>query len=371
MSDTAHASAVLTVNLAAIQSNYRKLRELAGNVACAALVKANAYGIGIEQAAPALKDAGCHHFFVATVDEAILLRKIAGPDVQIFVLNGIDDRSRDPFLEFGLSPVLNELAQIELWSKQARTGKTRLPAAIHFDTGMSRLGLPESEARELGQDHERLEGLDIKYLMSHLVSSEQPDSPCNREQLEKFLEIRQTLPPFPASLANSSGIFLGAEYHLDLVRPGVALYGANPVPGNPNPMAEVVQLKAKISQIRRVDTPQTVGYGATHRMTGPARIATLPLGYADGYIRSLSGKGYCYIGGIRVPVVGRVSMDLITIDVTAVPEELLLPGSDVTVIGGPVSIDELAEAGGTIAYEILTSLGSRYQRDYVSEDPSL
>jgi alanine racemase len=370
MFGTAHAGAVLTINLAAIQSNYRKLRELARNAACAALVKANAYGTGLERVVPALQEVGCSQFFVATLDEAIVLRTIAAVDSQIFVLDGLCSHSQDAFLEFELSPVLNSLSQIEIWNKHARTKKTRLPAAIHFDTGMSRLGLPDIEARQLGHNHDILDGLNIKYIMSHLVSSELPDSPLNHEQLRKFLQIRQSLPHIPASIANSSGIFLGEEYHLDLVRPGVALYGVNPLPGEPNPMSEVVQIKAKISQVRHVDTPQTVGYGATHLVNGPTRIATLPLGYADGYIRSLGGRGYCYIGGIRAPVVGRVSMDLITIDVTSVPEKLAMPGAEVTVIGNSIPIDDLAEAGGTIAYEILTALGSRYRREYITEVPS-
>ena len=371
MFGTAHAGAVLTINLAAIQSNYRKLRKLARSATCAALVKANAYGTGVERVVPALQDAGCRLFFVATLDEAIVLRNIAASNSQIFVLDGLCSHSQEAFIEFKLSPVLNDLSQIAIWNKHARAKKTRLPAAIHFDTGMSRLGLPEIEARQLGQNHDLLVNLDIKYLMSHLVSSELPNSPHNQEQLRKFDQIRETLPPIPASIANSSGIFLGEEYHLDLVRPGVALYGVNPLPGNLNPMSEVIQVKARISQVRLVDTPQTVGYGASHRVTGPTRIATLPLGYADGYMRSLSGRGYCYLGGTRVPVVGRVSMDLITIDVTSVPEELSSPGAEVTIIGNAIPIDDLAEAGGTIAYEILTALGSRYRREYVTEVPSL
>ena len=367
MTGTAHAGAVLTIDLAALKSNYRLLRDMAPKSGCAALVKANAYGVGVEQVAPALQEAGCHIFFVATIDEGTELRDITGDEPQIFVMNGLLSAAIDPFLEHLLTPVLNDLGQIELWSKRARTLERRLPAAIHFDTGMSRLGLPEDEARQLRGDPTMIDDVEVKYVMSHLVSSEERGNPINGLQLKKFSEICKGMPPVPASLANSSGIFLGPEYHLDLVRPGVALYGANPQAGQSNPMAEVLQLKAKIAQVRRVDTPQTVGYGATHRVTEPTKIATIPLGYADGYLRSLSGRGYCYVGGTRVPVVGRVSMDLITLDVTSVPDNLACPGTEVDVIGGPIPIDELAEAGDTIAYELLTSLGARYQRAYVSD----
>ena len=367
MTGTAHAGAVLTIDLAALNSNFRLLQGMAPNADCAAVVKANAYGVGVDRVAPALQEAGCRIFFVATIDEAAALRGIIGVEPQIFVLCGLLSAELDPFLEFALTPVLNDLGQIERWAKWARTLERKLPAAIHFDTGMSRLGLPEVEARQLSENLAIIDDVDVKYVMSHLVSSEDPANPTNGLQLKRFSEIRTGMPLVPASLANSSGIFLGPEYHLDLVRPGVALYGANPRPGQLNPMTEVVQLKAKIAQVRRVDTPQTVGYGAAHRVTEPTKIATIPLGYADGYVRSLSGRGYCYIGGIRVPVVGRVSMDLITLDVTSVPDALARAGTEVDVIGGPISINELAEAGNTIAYELLTSLGSRYLREYLSE----
>lgn len=367
MIGTAHAGAVLTINLAAIKRNYGLLRDMSASAECAALVKADAYGAGVDHVAPALQEAGCRAFFVATLDEAITLRGITGPGVQIYVLNGVMSDGIDLYLENELSPVLNDLSQIQTWNDHAREIEQQLSAAIHFDTGMSRLGLPEDEARVLAQDHTMLEGIDIRYLMSHLVSAEEPDNPLNGRQLKRFASVRDALPPYPASLANSSGIFLGPAYHLDLVRPGVALYGVNPQPSKSNPMSEVIQLKAKILQVRLVDSPQTVGYGATHRVAGPTKIATLPVGYADGYLRSLSSRGFCYVGGMRVPVVGRVSMDLITLDVSSVPPEFAHPGTEVDVIGGPVSVDDLADAGGTIAYEILTALGSRYRREYVSD----
>lgn len=365
MTGTAHAGAVLTIDLAAIQQNYELLRDMAPGAECAALVKANAYGTGADRVGPALWDAGCRIYFTATLDEAIAFRGFVGPDARIFVLNGVFENEAEEFSAHDLAPVLNDLGQILFWSQRARTLERPLPTAIHFDTGMSRLGLPSDEAQRLADDPSSMDGLSVSYLMSHLIASEVPDDPVNGQQLARFNSLRATLPSFPASIANSSGIFLGADFHLDLVRPGVALYGANPQPSSANPMAEVIQLKAKILQVRLVDSPQTVGYGATHRVSGPTRIATIPVGYADGYPRSLSGRGYCYVGGIQVPVVGRVSMDLITLDVTAVPSDQVFPGAEVVVMGGEISLDALADAGGTIAYELLTALSGRYRREYI------
>ena len=367
MSSTAHAGAVLTIDLAAIARNYSNLREHAAGAECAALVKANAYGVGVDHVAPALLEAGCRKFFVSTLDEAVELRQIIGSDPEIFVLNGLLKGDAAACLAHQVIPVLNDLGQIRTWAKHGAETERTLPAVVHVDTGMSRLGLPDDEVTALIEDPSPLEKLDVRYVMSHLVSAEEPENPVNTEQLNRFNSVLAALAPHPASLANSSGIFLGPAYHFDLVRPGVALYGINPQPSHPNTMAEVVQLKANILQVRFVDSPQTVGYGATHRVAGQTKIATLPVGYADGYLRSLGGRGYCYLGGVRVPIVGRVSMDLITLDVTAVPPEYVRPGAEVDIIGGPVSIDSLAEAAGTIGYEILTALGSRYRRHYVTD----
>ena len=245
MSSAAHAGAVLTIDLAAIKSNYRLLRSKSATARCAALVKANAYGTGVEQVAPALQDAGCHIFFVATIDEAIALRGITGAEPQIFVLNGLPAEASGAFEAHDLTPVLNDLGQIERWAKGARIRARALPAAIHFDTGMSRLGLPENETRRLMDDPAMIDGLNVEYVMSHLVSSEEPDNPLNGRQLETFSAIRGGFPHVAASLANSSGVFLGPKYHFDLVRPGVALYGANPRPGHLNPMREVVRLRGE------------------------------------------------------------------------------------------------------------------------------
>ena len=228
---------------------------------------------------------------------------------------------------------------------------------------MCRLGLPKKECDRLAADPGRLAGIELRYVMSHLACAEEPANPLNAEQLALFNAERARLPAAPASFANSSGIFLDAGYHFDLARPGVALYGVNPTPSEANPMDRVVGLQARILQVREIAPPQSVGYGATYRASKPCRIATVAVGYADGYFRSLSNRGLAVVGGVTVPVVGRVSMDLVTLDVSAVPQDLLKPGALADLIP-PDGVDRLAEQAGTIGYEILTALGNRYHRVY-------
>lgn len=365
------AGAILTIDLAALANNYTLLRDrLADTVECSAVVKANGYGLGIEAVAPALSAAGCRTFFVAQLGEAIRLRALlAQPD--IFVLNGLAPGQESDFAAHRIFPALNSLAQIDAWSRFCRSGATpgdRAGAVVHLDTGMSRLGLPTDEFQELADNPGHLAGIDVRYVISHLACADEPDHPLNIEQRATFERLTAALPALPRGLANSSGIFLGSEYHYDLARPGVALYGGNPTPGRLNPMAEVIRLQGRIVQVREIDSPVTVGYGATHRAPGPMRIATVPVGYADGYLRCLGNRASGYIGHHRVPVVGRVSMDLITLDVTGVPPRECQPGCLVDLIGGRVSIDQVAEWADTISYEIMTSLGSRYHRVYRNGD---
>jgi len=359
----ATAGAILTVDLDAIAANYCLLRDRLDGAACAAVVKADAYGLGADRVAPTLYGVGCRHFFVALPDEAIALRRIL-PDAEIYVFIGPLPGTAPVYHEHGLVPVLNDLGQIERW-QQLSAGQGPLPAVLHIDTGMNRLGLGPDEGARLIAEPERLDGIDLRYVMSHLASAEAPDDPLNRAQLDRFTAFHDALPALPASLANSSGIFLGPAFHFDLARPGAALYGVNPTPGAANPMRNVVRLGGRIVQLRDVDSPMTVGYGATHRVAKKGKIATISVGYADGYLRSLSGRGSCLIGGVRVPVVGRVSMDLITVDVSNVPMQELEPGGFAELLGDDHSIDDLAREGGTIGYEILTALGHRYHRTYL------
>ncbi len=360
----ARAGAILTIDLDAVADNYRRLCEKLGGAACAAVVKADAYGLGMAHVAPALARAGVRSFFVAQLDEAIALRGMFPVEVEIYVFNGLAAGPAADFQAHGVHPVLNSLGEIDAWGAAARAAGAALPAAIHIDTGMSRLGLPADELAVLAADHGRLAGIDLRILVSHLACADEPGHPLNAEQLAAFEDARARLPGAPASLANSSGIFLGAAYHFDLARPGAALYGINPTPGKPNPMRQVVRLQGKILQVREIDAPRTVGYGATHRAAGPTRIATVAAGYADGYLRSLSNSGCTWLGDQRIPVVGRVSMDLITLDVTGVPEQQARPGTFVDLMGANLSTDAVAAAAGTIGYEILTSLGRRYHRVY-------
>lgn len=357
----AEAGAVLSIDLGAVADNYRILKERLDRAECAAVVKADGYGLGAAQVAQVLFDAGCRQFFVAHVGEGVRLRQTLD-NADIHILNGLLPDAEATYRTHRLIPVLNSLAEIDAWRDNADT--RTLPCDLHADTGMLRLGLQPKDVQTLAEQPERLSGLDIRVVLSHLASADDADSPQNSAQLEAFERTRTALPMGRASFANSSGIFLGSDYHFDLARPGVALYGVNPTPDHPNPMRPTIQLKARIAQIRDAQADETVGYGASHTVGGPTRIATLAVGYADGYLRSLSGRGYGYIGDHKIPLVGRVSMDLITFDVTAVPQELCHPGAWVELIGPHRSVDDVATEAGTIGYEILTSLGARYHRVY-------
>jgi len=366
MSSERTAGAVLTVDLAAIAGNWRRLEDKTGQGRCAGVVKANAYGLGMARVAPALARAGCRVFFVAHIEEGVALRALL-PAADIHVLNGALPGTEAEIRDARLVPVLNSLGDIERWQAFCAKCGEMLAADVHVDTGMARLGLPPSEFAVLAAEPARLSGIRLSHVMSHLACADEPEHPLNGRQLADFRAALARLPRAAASFANSSGIFLGADYHFDLARPGIALYGGNPQPGRPNPMAQVVRLQGKILQVRDVDTPQTVGYGATHRFTGPGRVATVAVGYADGFLRALSNSGCGWFGDVRAPIVGRVSMDLITLDVGSVPPHLAAPGAMVDLIGPNSPIDDVAAAAGTIGYEILTGLGDRYHRVYVGE----
>ncbi len=364
----AQAAGVLLVDRAAIADNYRSLKAAFLEKAVAAVVKADGYGLGAEEVVPALVKAGARSFFVAQLDEALKLRPLLDrchPAIALYVLNGLMPGSEALFADNTILPVLNSLGEIAAWGAFARRRETALPAAVHLDSGMCRLGLPPDEVERLRADPGALEGIVSTCILSHLACAEDADDPMNARQLAYLRQALTALPRAPVSFCNSSGIFLGRDYHFDLGRPGVALYGGNPTPAAPNPMRPVVRLLARILQIRAIDAPQTVGYGATHRATGPARIATVAAGYADGYLRSISSRGHAWVAGHRVPVVGRVSMDLLALDVTEVAAEAVRPGDWAELLNAEQTVDALAAEAGTISYEILTSLGARYHRVYL------
>jgi alanine racemase len=357
------AGAILEIDLAGIAANWRLLAGRVEPVGCAAVVKADAYGLGAPRVGAALAAAGCRLFFVATLDEAIALRGALPGPIEIAVLNGPPRGCAEEFTEYRLIPVLNEPSQIADWREfVARRG--RALAMLHLDTGMARLGLTASEFDRLGDALCREGSITWRAFLSHLACADEPEHSLNEVQRARFAAVRRRLPRIPASLAASSGIFLGRQFHFDLVRPGAALYGVNPQPGRPNPMRQVVRLSGRILQVREVDRNQPVGYGATHVMDSPGRLATVAVGYADGWPRSLSRCGSGRLGGRRVPFVGRVSMDLAIFDVSGVDPALARPGGLIELLDEDHGVDAVAADANTIGYEILTALGRRYHRIY-------
>ncbi|MDX8513917.1 alanine racemase [Mesorhizobium captivum] len=357
----AAAGAILTIDLGAIRENYRRLKARLAGVRCAGVLKADGYGLGAAQVASALMKEGCDIFFVALLGEGIALRKALGAGHDIFVLDGLPPGSESEALSAGLHPVINSAAQLKAWREAARATGQRLPAAIQVDSGMSRLGMPPAEVQALAKD--AFDGIDIRFVMSHLACADEPRNPANEAQRLAFERLRGMLPRAPASLANSSGIFLGAPYHYDLARPGAALYGINPTPGEPNPMLPVVQLQAKVAQTREVEKGAGIGYGHTYHARGPLRLATISFGYADGWHRRAASAAW--FEGVRLPFVGRISMDSIILDISALPAGGLGEGDLVELIGPSQSLDDVAGHAGTIGYEVLTSLGARFHRRYV------
>jgi alanine racemase len=356
------AGALLTIDLGAIRANYRRLRaELAG-VECAAVVKANGYGLGAAEVARALRQEGCKTFFVAHAAEGAALRNVVGPLPDVFVLNGIPPGAELQAAQSRVAAVINSLEQLEAWRGSARRLGRKLPAAIQIDSGMARIGMAPGEVASLKDEPGAFDGLDVRVVMSHLACADEPSHPANEMQRHRFLQLSAGLPDARRSLANASGIFLGPGYHFDLARPGAALYGINPRPGQENPMRQVVQLHAKVIQTRQVAVGDGIGYAHKSVAERPMRLATISLGYADGWHRRASSAAW--VDGCRLPFVGRVSMDSIILDISALPPARLHAGDLVELIGPHQSVDDIAAAADTIGYEILTSLGDRFHRRY-------
>jgi alanine racemase len=355
----------LRIDLAALAENYgRVTAQIGENCQAGAAVKADAYGLGAAQIVPALETQNCPYYFVATLSEAIALREVT--DKVIFVLGGFVPDCMIDYLHYKIIPVLNSLHDIANWQKVAREKERTLNAIIHIDTGMNRLGLGRDELPTLLENaKELLEGINVLYFMSHFASADESDDEgLTARQYSDLMKIREAFPDTRLSLANSAGIFRAPEYHLDMVRPGMCLYGLNPMPDKPNPMKPVVSLSVPVLQLREVAVGETVGYGASHHFDGATSVATVALGYADGFLRALSNRGTLYFNGQPCPIVGRVSMDLVTIDIGGLAQKPV-PGDMVEVIGSRQSADDLALCAGTIGYEILTSLGARYAREYI------
>lgn len=359
-------STLITIGLGALESNYRYYCDRVRPSSVAAVVKADAYGLGVRKIAPALRHAGCSQFFTATHREGISLRSVL-PDAEIFIFEGVTQRSLKVFLEHGLVPVLITPEHCVLWADQAQALERRLPAIIHIDTGMTRLGLNESELGHLVHQKASLDWLDLRYVMTHYACADEKGSVKTREQLERFNRLRRLLPPTPTSVGNSAGSLLGPEFTGDMVRLGIALFGGNPYLDSKVPLMPVLRVQSRILQVSDIEPGVTVGYGATWSAKDNRRIATVGIGYADGYPWSLGNRGIASIGGCRVPVVGRVSMDMIALDVTGLPDESLQPGQLVDLIGPDVSLEEVAKLAGTINYEILTRLSQRARRKYIDD----
>ena len=365
----AETGGTLTIDIAAIVANWQALSRQLLTVECAAVVKANAYGMGLKPVATALAQAGCKTFFVADLAEARTVRALA-PDATIYVLHGFTLEAAESFIELDVRPVINSMTELAEWDTFVATRGWQGGAALHVDTGMNRLGVSPEEAAALAP-RVQTQNHGIALLLSHLACADVPGHPLTAKQLNLFRELRTLYSGIPASLANSSGIFLGDTAYFDLARPGAALYGINPTPGDPNPMKPVVQLTGRILQIRSVARDQTIGYGATWTARRNSRIAVLAAGYADGLLRSASASderpgGSTIIAGNRCPIVGRISMDLMTVDISDLPDRAVHRGEVATLIGGELSIDDVAAAAGTIGYEVLTRLGARCQVVYRS-----
>ncbi|MGI8525720.1 MAG: alanine racemase [Pseudolabrys sp.] len=363
----AEAGGTLTVDLGAIEANWRALARRSLPAECAAVIKADGYGCGIEPVAAMLAKAGCKTFFVADLHEARRVRAVAGEPV-IYVLNGLIPGTAPTYAEVYARPVIGSLVELAEWDAFVSANDWRGGAALHVDTGMNRLGISAGEAAAAAP-RIRSENHGITLLMSHLACSELPDHPLNDKQIKLFREVRALYRGIQSSLANSSGIFLGQAAHCDLVRPGVALFGANPTPGRGNPMRTAVELRGRVVQLRNVQRGETVGYDAGWTAKRATRLAVVGIGYADGYLRAAGASDArsgadAIVAGQRCPLAGRVSMDLIEIDVTDLPDGAVKRGDTATLLGDEISVDDFATQAGTIAYEVLTNLGRRYHRVY-------
>jgi alanine racemase len=361
------AGGTLTIDLTALEANWKALARRAMPSECAAVIKADGYGCGIEPVATMLAKAGCRTFFVADLLEARRVRAVA-PEPTVYVLNGLMPGTAATFAEHHVRPVIGSMTELAEWDAFVSANDWRGGAALHVDTGMNRLGISASDAAALAP-RIRAENHGITLLMSHFASSELPDHPLNEQQIRLFREIRVLYRGIPSSIANSSGVFLGDAAHCDMVRPGAALFGVNPTPGRGNPMRPVIELRGRVLALRSIMRGETVGYDATWTAKRATDIAVVGVGYADGYLRAASATNTvrgseAIVAGRRCTLAGRVSMDLITIDITDVPHGAVKRGDMVTLIGDDITVDDFAASAGTIGYEVLTSLGKRYHRIY-------
>ena len=358
---------LLTIDLSALRDNYStiKSRVSAGcEVGC--VIKADAYGLGAERIAETLYKQGCRTFFIAKAHEIETLGSLAD-DVRVIVLNGYDPESHTYYKHPAMIPTLGSAYEINAYKSQSTSGEK--PCFLKFCTEMNRAGLDEKEWKHILDNPSALEGLGLKGLMAHFACADEPEHPMTHAQYMSFKAITdsfaQQYDGLERSLSNSFGLFRDDLYHFDLARPGMAIYGLNPTPYANNPMQNVVDLRLRVIRTRLIQKDEYTGYGATYRFEKDTPIALLSSGYADGIFRSLSNKGKVYWNGIACPIRGRVSMDMIVVDLSDVPEDQRPQSGDMMELIGPnQSADVLAEDAGTIGYEILTALGDRYERVY-------
>ena len=360
----------VNIDLAQIAANWQALARLVAPANCGAVVKADAYGLGAAHVIPALAKAGCGTFFIATPKEAEEARALA-PTARILALDGLLPGAAEAFAHHKIVPVLSTLADIDEWARLGAKRGAKLPAGVHIDSGLNRLGLTAKDARTFALDVHLREAIDLKLVMSHLACADQPGDPKNRDQLLAFETLSALFPGVARSLAASDGLMLGRAYHFDLVRPGYALYGGQANASQPAPVLPAVTVTARVLAVNAVARGESVGYSAAWRAARASRIATIAAGYADGVPRSASSNGteplgHVLIAGWRAPIVGRVSMDLITVDVTDLPEGAVGAGDEAFLLGAGLSIEDAGFAAGTIGYEILTRLGRRFERLYTS-----
>ena len=363
----ASETGVLRIDLAAIAGNWRALQARVAPAECGAVVKADAYGLGIARVLPALARAGCRTFFVATPREAAEARQLSA-GARLFVLDGLFEGGAADILASGAIPCLASFAEVEEWSAHARRIGARLGTALHVDSGLHRLGMPAADVQRLAGEANLLDCLDVVLVMSHLASADDPADAANSAQHQAFERLRKMLPAAQSSLAASDGLMLGRPFHFDLVRPGYALYGGQAFRGARAPVMPAVSLYVRVLQVRDVAPGGAVGYSGTWRAARPSRIATLAAGYADGLARTASATnatpgGSVIIHGTRLPIVGRVSMDLVTVDVTDCPVPVMR-GDAAEVIGPSLPLETVGTQARTIGYEVLTRLGRRFERIY-------
>lgn len=354
-----HLTSALEIDREAIAHNYRTLKQQLTHSTCGAVLKADAYGFGLKDVAPVLSHEGCQHFFVAHIEEGMALRNVLKDSV-IYVLSGILPRTESYFIEHTLTPILNDYDMVTRWATEAQQQGQRLPCALHIDTGMRRNGFDRVDVEKLLTNRDVLKELDVHFTMSHLVTSQSPQDPLNTQQKAAFDSIRQQLPLVKASLSDTGGIYLGPAFHYDFIRPGKGLFGLYPHPS----LQTCLRFLGRVLQVRTAHKGESVGYSATHTLTRESKLATIGVGFADGYGLRLSNNAFVAFGPFKAPVVGRISMDYTVVDVTDVPESLCPVGSWAELVNQDITLDELAQTIGTHSRELTTGFRARVTRVY-------